>query len=263
MIGRIGILSAVIPPITLLASAFYDWGFLFSIGISFAEAPTTIADHFRSWLVWLPEVTLSIFIILLLEMSTRRIEKGMTEKEIVESTPNPEKTKKMREKPFRLIPYIAILGIIVWLFFGGHIAPVIFLSIILWFVISNWILSHPVINQRHSMWFKYVFYWGPPTLALFFYVGSLSAQYTLSDSGTSHKLHIKNAVADIQPMTATIIRYFEKYLLVRNQDGTIMWIQTDNVHTIEQITEAPFFEGVICYYRQSWCPWSQPAKSVE
>ena len=254
--SRIGMLSAAVTGSSLIASAFYDWGFFFSIGIGFAEAPTTIADHLRSWLVWLPKVALTILAILLVEMSTRRIERGMTEDEIVALAPDPKKTEKSRTRPFRFLVVVAILGVIVWLIIGGPTTYIPLASgIILWFVISGWIFSHPIVNQRHSTWFQSIFHWGPPVLAFFFYMGFSSAQSAMSNSGTTHKLHIAN--------NAVILRHFEEYLLVRNRDETIMWIRTDSVRAIEQTVERSPFPGIACYLQESWCLGSRIAKPAE
>ncbi len=38
----------------LVLSVAYDWGFLFWIGVKFSEIPTTIDDHIRTALVWIP-----------------------------------------------------------------------------------------------------------------------------------------------------------------------------------------------------------------
>lgn len=262
LISRIGIFSAAIPLASLLVSVFYDWGFFLSIGISFAEAPTTIEDHLRSGLVWLPEMSLIILANLLLEMSTRRIERGMTEEEIIASAPDPQRTKKSRARPFHFSVVVAILGIIFWLLIGGPFAWYLFLGgAIMWFVISGWIFGHPLVYQRHSAWFRSIFHWAPPTLFFFFCMGFFSTQPIMFYE-TTHKLHIENAVDDTRSMNVSILRHFEKYLLVRNQ-GEITWIRADNVRAIEQIIEAPFFAGIVCYYRESWCPWPQLAQPAE
>ena len=51
---RIGWFSGVIGSLSVIVSFVYDWGFFAALGISFADAPTTISDHIRSWLVRLP-----------------------------------------------------------------------------------------------------------------------------------------------------------------------------------------------------------------
>ena len=39
---------------TLACSVFYDFAFLKALGLSFSDVPTTIADHVRSGIVWIP-----------------------------------------------------------------------------------------------------------------------------------------------------------------------------------------------------------------
>lgn len=262
--SRVGAISAAATGASLIVSAFYDWGFFFSLGISFAEAPTTIDDHLRSWLVWLPKVSLIILGPLLVEMLTRRVEKGMTEEEIVASAPDPQRTEKSRERPLYFLVVVAVIGIISWLLFGGPLMHSAFWGgVILWFAISYWIFSHPLVSQRHPKWFHSIFYWIPPILALSFYFGFSSTNSIMKyDFEATHKLQLENVAADVRLMNVSILRHFERYLLARNQDG-IMWVKTDKVRVIQQTTEIPFFAGIVCYYRESSCPWLQAIKPAE
>lgn len=51
-------------PVCIGFSIFYDWGYLYGLGLSFREVPTTITDHVRSAIFWLPYgVLFSAFII--------------------------------------------------------------------------------------------------------------------------------------------------------------------------------------------------------
>lgn len=57
------VLVAVVPVICLVLSLFYDWSMFRAAGISFSSAPTSIADHFRTTLVWMPYVfILAVFV---------------------------------------------------------------------------------------------------------------------------------------------------------------------------------------------------------
>ena len=81
---RVGKIMAVIASFSLIVSVFYDWGFISALGLRFSEIPTSVSDHVRSWLVWLPKVVIGVIGVLVFELLNRRIEKGMTEEEIVD-----------------------------------------------------------------------------------------------------------------------------------------------------------------------------------
>lgn len=247
LLGRIGVISAGIPSLSLIASVFYDWGFFFSIGISFAEVPTVIADHFRSWLVWLPDVTICVVFVLLIEMLTRRIERGMTEDEIVASTSNPKWIKKFRDMPFRLIEILGPTLVIVWLLFGGSLTKLLIGSIISWLLISRWVFSLPLVKQRHSPLFHTLFHWGPPILAFFFWLGFSSGEIAMARSEQTHVPHTKNAhTGTALVLNTTVLRSFEKYFLARSGEGKIEWIQTKDIHFLEQAIKVPTYKGLIC-----------------
>jgi hypothetical protein len=52
--------TAGISGILLIFSVFYDYNYLLALGLSFSDIPTTIADHVRSAIVWLPRLVLDI-----------------------------------------------------------------------------------------------------------------------------------------------------------------------------------------------------------
>jgi len=62
--------------LSLVASVIYDWGYLLALGTGFAVVPTSLVDHARSALLWLPPSGLGLAIGLVMELATRRIEGG-------------------------------------------------------------------------------------------------------------------------------------------------------------------------------------------
>ena len=57
---------------SVFISIFHDWGFFFVLGASFAQAPTTIADHLQSWLVWLPGAAIAALLFPIVDFPMRR-----------------------------------------------------------------------------------------------------------------------------------------------------------------------------------------------
>lgn len=51
-------IAALCGTVTLSLSVFYDFFFLSSLGLTFAEVPTTIADHVRSAIIWAPSIVI-------------------------------------------------------------------------------------------------------------------------------------------------------------------------------------------------------------
>jgi hypothetical protein len=58
----------------LLLSVFYDFSFLTALHLHFSEVPTTISDHIRSAIVWVPQVGGMVLLFFLYELLMRRVE---------------------------------------------------------------------------------------------------------------------------------------------------------------------------------------------
>ena len=245
--------SILIPGISLAASVFYDWGFFTAIGISFAETPTTVSDHVRSWLVWLPYASIFILGSMLVEIAMHRIERGMTENEIVASSPDPKKTARYRDAPFQFLKVAGILGIILWILFGWLFIPAALIgAVFMWFMVSAWLMSYPAFRQLYSAGFQTLFNWVPPILILLFlwgFIGGLS----IVDPKVTHRLHIKTQSAGVVPEDVSLLRSFENYLLVQNENKAIVWVKIDAVHRIEKTSEESRFEGLACFIIEDLC----------
>ena len=76
-------LISVFAAFILGLSVVYDYGFFYILGTGFSEMPTTISDHLRSSLTWIPETIIVILAVVAIEMFNRRIEQGKTEEEII------------------------------------------------------------------------------------------------------------------------------------------------------------------------------------
>ena len=83
-------LISVFAAFILGLSVVYDYGFFYILGTGFSEMPTTISDHLRSSLTWIPETIIVILAVVAIEMFNRRIEQGKTEEEIIQSSKEPK-----------------------------------------------------------------------------------------------------------------------------------------------------------------------------
>lgn len=174
--------SAIISIGALSLSVTYDYAFLLSLGISFAEAPTTMADHIRSSLVWIPGVVIVGFILFVIELFNVRVEQGMTEEELIKSSPYPQATATFRASPYKLIKYVVLfvffISILSNLLLG--ILPEKYvpaatqladrwleLTPIIWFLLHNFFFGHERIIERTSKQFYLLFSVGSPNIFIY------------------------------------------------------------------------------------------------
>lgn len=57
--------AALLSGILLALSVFYDYNFLHALGLEFADVPTTVTDHLRTAIIWIPRTILMLCLILL------------------------------------------------------------------------------------------------------------------------------------------------------------------------------------------------------
>jgi hypothetical protein len=250
-IENAGKTTAVVASFALVVSVFYDWGFFSALGLQFSEAPTSVSDHVRSWIVWLPKASLSILGVLIFEMLTKRIEKGMTEGEIIESSPNPSVTHKRRQFPFKLLKFSGILIVVSWVVFGDAFQAGLTLGLIIsWFTFSFWVFNQQRVLARFSDTFRILVHWAPPIVIWFYFSGSNDALLRIHSSQSS-VVQIK-AQRDF-PETVRMVRSFERWLLVKDANNRVFWISSEDVLRIERGKDPTPFRGIACWASRALC----------
>lgn len=141
----LGLASALI----LALSITYDYGFLVWLGLSYSEVPSTLSDHLRSSLIWLPSAVVGFFFIMTIELFNRRIEQGMTEEEIISSSSTPGFTAWFRDSPkYPIYAFAFFAPITPFLDIDFPLQAWMFAVIILWFIFHRFLFNHPRIIER-------------------------------------------------------------------------------------------------------------------
>jgi len=99
-------------PIGFLCSVIYNYGYFYALDFSINEIPLTLVDYTETTLLWSIPAFLLFLSASVIELILRRLEHGMTEEEIIESTNNPEKTRKFRNAPYKFAKWVFILYVI-------------------------------------------------------------------------------------------------------------------------------------------------------
>lgn len=102
-----GKIVALFGSVLLAISVFYDYSFLLALGLTFADVPTTVADHVRSAIVWAPSVIVLGGGGFLLGWWTHYLEGGKSEAEIVAGSRHPVFVARFRKSGH----YAYLLGI--------------------------------------------------------------------------------------------------------------------------------------------------------
>ncbi len=239
--------TALLTSLSLAMSFAYDWGFFSALGITFADAPTSVTDHLRSWLVWLPKFIPVAFLGLGLELLTRRIERGKTEAELIEGSANPTKTKRANERARRMITWGCGLVLVLWLAIGTIDFPWL-AAAGCWMSFMVWVFKHPIVRERHAFGFRLLAFIGPPLILYFYSAGFRSATSAPTDSVAEVQVQADGVDEDTVTSEAEVLRSFENWFLVRDASDTIRWIRSDDVHGIRVKGETTPFPGVLCMF---------------
>lgn len=210
----------------LSLSVVYDYGFFTVLGTSFSEMPTTLSDQLRSSLTWIPSTVIAFFAVLIIELFNRRIEQGMSEEELIKSSPTPKFTAWFRKSPLYGIIAVAFMPPLA-LFFN-IVLPFeawSFTFIIFWFLFHNFLFGHENIIQQTSKEFYMITRWVPVILIFIAFNGAIAANKIKAGAGNTYVLELKKTI-----ITATLVRTFDKHYLLWNKD-----LQAISLVNVDQI----------------------------
>lgn len=239
---------AIVVSVGFVISVIYDWGFVYALGIDFASLPTTTSDHFRTGVLWFPYLFAFVFLYFAVEFQFQRVERGLSEQEIIESSNSPEKTKKFREGPWKLIKWTAPLAVFNYILIGDVLSSVLPLTLsIIWMGFAEWCYSAPLIQLRRSWESQAGFTFLPIIFILAFFSGYNSA--------VDAAMREPNQVQVIRPrstppLQGNLLREFERGVLLLTKDGHVSFVPWGNVQAIRNIKAYQPFRGILCDWFQ-------------
>lgn len=236
--------AAVAASISLAASLVFDWGFYSALNLSFLEVPSVFSDHVRSGLLWFPKVVTSFGVILIYEMLSQRIEKGMTEEELIQSSPNPKWTRRFRASPHKLFAYLSVLIVIGYIIAGDYFLGGLPAGLcVVWVTFSVWAQSPSRIVEHRPIAIRLAIHLLPP-IAIWLYFSGYSEAVRLYQPSTpvSH-LTISGESA---PESVVLLRQLDKGLLIKEANNSVGFRPWSEVKKIETPGKYIPTKGVIC-----------------
>ena len=251
---HLGAVFALAASVSVIVSFVYDWGFFSTLGIGFAQAPTAISDHLRSWLIWLPLVITPVLILLAHELLMSRLERGLTEEEIIESSRNPARVRRFRVSPWKAISFMAVLLTLLWLLFGEAFSHARFFAFpITWAIFAQWVFRHPRLDARYSSIIRNIAIYVPAAFFFAFFLGAGVADENMSQWSASHRIEVATTTQGEGATEVRLLRSFQDWILVRDENGILAWVHLDDVIRIQVLKESKMFKGFVCLFSTSWC----------
>ncbi len=243
-IGTIAEVIAIGVATGFVISIIYDWGFVCALGVDFVRLPTTTSDHFRTGVLWFPYLLAFVFVYFAVEFQFQRVERGLSEDEIVQNSNNPERLIKFREGPWKLVKWAAPLAVFNFIVIGDIFSSVLpFMVSIVWMGFAEWCYSAPLIQLRRSWESQAVFTFLPIIFILAFFSGYNEAvdaalrkpapvEVTISPSGFAIK--------------GKLLREFERGILMLDEGDHITFVPWGEVRSVVNRQSYTPFRGVLC-----------------
>lgn len=195
----------------LVLSVVYDFTYLSALNLSFSQIPTTISDHVRSALLWAPLLFLGLFSYFFFEMVLKRAEKGMSEEEIINTSPNPKFTRRFRKSPRYGIAFVAIIILIGYFLGVDYTLSDLRLSLtILWFIIFQWIFAHERILAKFPRELPVILLVFGGILLYVLFQGAIDAKRALANPEINAYFELK----DKRLIEKKLLRNFENFSLI-------------------------------------------------
>lgn len=227
-----------------VVSVIYDWGFLHALDLDFNFLPSTTADHFRSGLLWFPPLLGMMIAYVAIEFQFQRVERGLTEDEIIKSSSNPEKLKKFREGPSKFIIWSAPLYVAMYLLIGDAFSSVLPMMLgVIWLVFADWCYAAPLIKLRRDKVIQRWFTLFPVAVIVAYYSGYNAAVDAALRKPIKVVVEEKNLNSSIN---GNLLRTLDKGVLILADGKSVQFIPWDEVGSMsEQKVYVPF-RGILC-----------------
>ncbi|SDN39923.1 hypothetical protein SAMN04488516_10212 [Desulfonauticus submarinus] len=247
-IGMVAEGITIVVAIGFVISVIYDWGFVYAIDIDLMSLPTTISDHFRTGVIWFPYLLAFVLMYFAVEYQFQRVEKGLTEQEIIESSKNPEKLKKFREGPWKLIKWTAPLAVFNYILIGDIMSSALPLMLsILWMGFAEWCYSAPLIKLRRSWESQAAFTFLPIIFILAFFSGYNAAV----DASMRKPKQVIITFSQKSPhLKGKLLREFERGVFILNHNDHVTFIPWGQIKSIKTVEKYKPFRGILCEWFQ-------------
>lgn len=228
---------------SLSFSYFFDVGMFFGLGILVAEAPTSALDHLHGWVVWLP-FALALCVPVLAALSAGGSKASESPDGAVPGTfPKPAAKGGLRSALGLLAGGIVVL--LVGVFSETRFPFLVALTAAYLSILLMHFLCAKLGAPRHSLT-RSALIAAPAVVIIAFGLGSQYAHVKTLGNECSHRVHTP-AVGDGGGFVdVRIVRAFEKWMLVLDEDGNVVWLDLDRVTEIWNLGSLNLFAEVLC-----------------
>ena len=242
---------AIVPGIALLLSVVHEWAYFSALDSDLIRL-MRIEDYFAAVLKWLPWTVIFMFAGWTMQYVTLRIEGGMTEEELIASSPTPRFTRffrgsanwAMRGLVFIGIP-LAVLQFPIWLSFLLAV-PVL----VGWVYIAGWLVGHYKVLGWLSPQYRLAFVLLPALGILIGTFGAWDGTSDLTANQGDRQVRLSNGAT----MNVLLLRPLKVGLLVRQPSiEQVLLIPWADVKVLRQPSALPPATKTGCLLFEMFC----------
>ena len=211
MLDKLPSLISLLGVFILGASVSYDFGFFYVLGTSFSEMPTTLSDHLRSSLNWIPIGIGASFLFFAIEIFFIWLEE-VIKKKIIKPTSSQLKRAKWYMNLAYLFAFVLVVAIpSIKLLFNLDIAigEWTVYAFFFWVLSFRFVFEHEKIKQQISNEFRVAILVIVSVVIFACYIGANNAQEITKGGGTEYVFDLRET-----QIVGTLARSFEKYHLI-------------------------------------------------
>jgi hypothetical protein len=242
LLERIPKYLALLGPVCVGFSVVYDWGYLYGLGLSFREVPTSISDHLRSAIIWLPYTIVYLFFVVVLGFYLARKEAAL-----LSGPAHRERTERL----YKLLwTAHGILLIVLWVLLGDRMVGLGAFGVgqLVVAVIPALQRGAPEQAQKAYLLGGGAFLFASCLFAL----GNVGATSS-SNTEPRDELEIKKRDAT-EIVRGTILRRFEQCLIIVNDKHVILLLKPDDLVRVTLGSAKRTNKGMLCDSFNVMCP---------
>lgn len=243
-ISELSQLASLTVALGFVVSIVYDWGFCFALGIDLSILPTTLSDHVRTGILWFPPLLALLIAYIAIEYQFQRVERGLTEEEIIAASGNSKAARIWRYGYIRLFVWMMPLIVINYLLIGDILSTALPVALsVMWLRFARWCHDTPLILIRRSGAVQEAFELIPVAVIVAFFSGyNLAVNAVLIEP---YEVNVSRT-AQSPDVSESLIRTFDRGILVLDDNKHLEFITWPSISIISSNESYTPFRGVLC-----------------
>lgn len=249
-------LLALIATLCVALSVVFDWGYLTALELTFSEVPTSLSDHTRSAVLWLPLVVSVFPLAIVASLFSAQLDaKDMREakskgEDIATYIKNDAKNARW------LLAIFSIIGVLLWLAFGYRARSfLVMAALAVWVLVVVRATPHDYLGIRLSMFFRFSLVVLPIIPFGLYMAGYNSGREGISPDQQFGTITVRGSGNQYQ-LKANVVRIFEKTAIVVDGNRKALLLKPDDIVQVEKAKPISINKGVLCDYWRISCPAS-------